>query len=52
MPIGPPGHRPDPIYAIPMALALIAAAFVGAAFGFLWHASGFAEDARAEAEGS
>jgi len=41
--IGPPGRRPDPINVIPMALALILAAFLGAALGLLWHAAGFGD---------
>ena len=43
MAIGPPGRRPDPINAIWMALALVLAAFVGAALGLLWHAAGFGD---------
>ena len=38
MAIGPPGRRPDPINVIPMALALLFAAFLGAALGLLWQA--------------
>jgi hypothetical protein len=40
MAIGPPGRKPDPINLIPMALALVLAAFLGAALGLLWHAWG------------
>jgi hypothetical protein len=38
MAIGPPGRKPDPIHLIPMAIALVLAAFLGAALGLLWHA--------------
>ena len=38
MAIGTPGRRPDPIHVIPMALALVLAAFLGAAIGLMWHA--------------
>ena len=38
MAIGPPGRKPDPIHLIPMVLALVLAAFLGAALGLLWHA--------------
>lgn len=38
MAIGPPGRRPDPLNVIPMALALVLAAILGAALGLLWQA--------------
>lgn len=44
MPLGPPGRRSDPLNVIAMALALVFAAFLGAALGLVWHASGFAVD--------
>ena len=37
MPFGPPGRPRDPIYVIPMALALALAAFAGGALGLVWH---------------
>jgi len=44
MAIGPAGRRPDPLYVIPMALALVVAAFLGGALGLVWHASGFGQE--------
>lgn len=44
MPLGQPGRRPEPLYVIPMALALVTAAILGAAAGLLWNASGLSED--------
>jgi len=44
MPLGPPGRRNEPLNVIAMALALAFAAFLGAAIGLIWHASGFGED--------
>ena len=44
MPLGPPGRRNEPLNVIAMALALAFAAFLGAALGLLWHASGFGEE--------
>ncbi|MBO9518362.1 MAG: hypothetical protein J7493_09870 [Porphyrobacter sp.] len=41
MTTGPSGKRKEPLYVIPMALALILAAIFGAAFGLIWHATGF-----------
>ncbi|WP_156457800.1 hypothetical protein [Altererythrobacter sp. Root672] len=41
MTTGPSGRRQEPLYVIPMALALILAAILGAAFGLIWHAAGF-----------
>ena len=38
MAIGPPGRRPDPLNVTAMALALVLAAFLGAALGLLWQA--------------
>lgn len=54
MPIGTSGRKPEPLYVIPMALALVFAAFVGAALGLVWHASGFGDPPppeQAEAQG-
>ena len=44
MAIGPPGRRSEPLYVIPMAIALVLAAFAGAALGLIWHASGLGEE--------
>lgn len=41
MPLGPSGRRNEPLNVIAMALALAFAAFLGAAAGLIWHASGF-----------
>lgn len=43
MPIGTSGRKTEPLQVIPMALALVFAAFVGAALGLVWHASGFGD---------
>ena len=40
MPIGPSGRPQEPLYVIPMAIALVIAAFAGGAIGLVWHASG------------
>lgn len=40
MPLGPSGRRNEPLNVIAMALALVLAAFVGAALGLAWHAIG------------
>jgi len=54
MGLGPSGRRNDPLNVIAMALALVLAAFLGAALGLLWHASGLggaqAPDAETERE--
>jgi hypothetical protein len=50
MALGSPGRRNDPLYVLPMALALVFAAFLGAALGLVWQAAGFGEGEAAEAE--
>ena len=40
MSLGPPGRRNEPLHVIPMAFALILAAFLGGALGLVWHAVG------------
>ena len=40
MPLGPSGRRKEPLNVIAMALALVLAAFLGAALGLAWHALG------------
>ena len=44
MSLGHPGRPNEPLGVIWMALALVAAAFVGAALGLLWHWSGLGSD--------
>jgi len=44
MALGPSGRPNEPIGVIWMALALVAAAFTGAALGLLWHWSGLGGD--------
>ncbi|HYD23922.1 MAG TPA: hypothetical protein VEB68_03935 [Croceibacterium sp.] len=44
MALGGGGRRPEPLHVVPMALALVLAAFVGAALGLLWHAAGFGDE--------
>ena len=41
MPLGAPTRRTEPLYVVPMALALVAAAFTGAAIGLVWQSAGF-----------
>lgn len=49
MPLGPPSRKSPPLGVLPMALALIVAAFLGAAIGLVYQASGLG-DADEEAE--
>ena len=44
MGLSPSGRRNPPLNVIAMAIALVLAAFLGAALGLLWHASGLGED--------
>ena len=41
MTLGPSGRNNDPLHVIPMALALVLAAFLGAALGLVWQSAGF-----------
>ena len=41
MALGSSGRRNEPLYVIPMALALVLAAFLGAALGLVWQSVGF-----------
>ena len=41
MSLGPSIRRTEPIYVIPMAAALVFAAFLGAALGLVWQSAGF-----------
>ena len=49
MALGPPGRRNEPLNVIGMALALVLAAFLGAALGLIWHASGMGGEEEAAA---
>lgn len=44
MALGPSGRRNEPLNVIAMALALVLAAFLGAALGLVWHWSGLGDD--------
>ena len=44
MPLGPSSRRNEPLNVIAMALALVLAAFLGAALGLVWHWSGLGDD--------
>ena len=44
MPLGPSGRRNEPLHVVPMALALVLAAFLGAALGLVWQSAGFGGD--------
>jgi hypothetical protein len=44
MALGPSGRRNEPLNVVWMAGALALAAFLGAALGLVWHASGFGDD--------
>ena len=47
MSLGPSARRNEPLYVVPMALALVLAAFLGAALGLVWHSAGFGEEEEA-----
>ena len=48
MSLGPSGRPNDPLHVIAMALALVFAAFLGAALGLVWQSAGFGgEDGKA-----
>ena len=50
MSLGPTNRRNEPLYVVPMALALVLAAFLGAALGLVWQSAGFGgEDESVEA---
>ena len=51
MALGPPGRRNEPLYVMPMALALVLAAFLGAALGLVWQSAGFDEEEEAAPSG-
>ena len=44
MSLGPSGRRNEPLNVVAMALALVLAAFVGAALGLAWQAMGSDEE--------
>ena len=49
MTLGSPSRRNDPLYVGRMALALVLAAFLGAALGLVWQSAGFGGGDEAEA---
>ena len=49
MSLGQSGRRNEPLYVIRMALALVLAAFLGAALGLVWQSAGFGGGGEAEA---
>lgn len=49
MALGTPGRHNDPLHVGVMALALVAAAFLGAALGLIWQSAGFGGDDETEA---
>lgn len=49
MPLGSSGRRNEPLHVIPMALALVLAAFLGAALGLVWQSAGFGDEEEAAA---
>ena len=51
MALGQASRRNDPLHVIPMALALVLAAFLGGAMGLVWQSAGFGgeDDAAAPA---
>ena len=44
MSLGPPNRRSEPLHVIWMALALVLAAFLGAALGLMWQSVGLGEE--------
>ena len=48
MSLGPSGRRNEPLHVGWMALALVLAAFLGAALGLIWQSVGFGSDDTAE----
>ena len=50
MTLGSPSRRNEPLYVVPMALALVFAAFLGAALGLVWQSAGFGAGDEEQAE--
>jgi hypothetical protein len=50
MALGQSGRRNEPLYVVRMALALVFAAFLGAALGLVWQSIGFGSAERPEGE--
>ena len=48
MALGQASRRNDPLHVVPMALALVLAAFLGGAMGLVWQSAGFGGDDEAE----
>lgn len=51
MSLGPAARKSEPLFILPMAAALVLAAFLGGALGLLWQASGLGDDEPVKAEG-
>lgn len=47
MALGQPNRRNEPLHVVPMALALVLSAFLGAALGLVWQSAGFGEEDKA-----
>lgn len=43
--LGPPDRRREPLHVLPMAVALVLAAFLGAASGLIWQSAAPGESA-------
>ena len=48
MALGSSGRRSEPLYVVPMALALVLSAFLGAALGLVWQSVGFGGEEHTE----
>ena len=48
MTLGSPNRRNEPLHVVWMALALVLAAFLGAALGLVWQSAGFGSDKTTE----
>jgi hypothetical protein len=48
MALGHPGRHNEPLHVVPMALALVLAAFLGGALGLVWQSAGFGDEEEPE----
>jgi len=51
MALGPSSRLNDPLHVVPMALALVLAAFLGAAVGLVWQSAGFGGEDQSKKHG-